>query len=258
VWGSDVFEFPRKSIFHKLLFELNLKHSDKILSTSLAMKKELGLYTGAGIEVTPFGVDTTIFYPKEVKTKEEKRILYFGVIKSMEDKYGIKVIIDAIQILKRESPELAFKVLFIVNGSRINYYRQMIIDLNLNDIITFTGKISSENIPYYHNLLDIFLNVSNVNESFGVSVIEAMACEKPVIVTNALGLTEIVTHDTGIIIKMDNENELADAIKKLAEDSQLRSKLGKEARKHVMVYYELENCVELMTNIYRTVLDENF
>jgi len=55
--------------------------------------------------------------------------------------------------------------------------------LELSDNVVFTGKIPFREIVHYHNLLDIFLNVSIVDESFGVSVIEAMACEKPVIVT---------------------------------------------------------------------------
>ena len=255
VWGSDVFEFPRKSYFHKVLFKWNLKRTDKVLSTSHAMKKELSLYTKANVEVTPFGVDTRIFHPHEVKNEEEKQILYFGIIKSIEDKYGIGAIIKAIQILKCDLPDFKFRVLFVGNGGRIDFYKKLVIDLGLNDIIIFTGKVASAEIPFYHNMLDIFLNVSIVNESFGVSVIEAMACGKPVIVTNASGLTEIVKENTGIVIKMNDANALANAIKKIIENPELRKNLGEEAMKHVKSNYELNDCVNLMENIYKEVFN---
>ncbi len=258
VWGSDVFEFPRKSIFHKLLFKLNLKCSDKLLSTSFAMKKELEFYTNANIEVTPFGVDTGVFYPKEVKTDEEKKILHLGIIKSLEERYGINDIIKAVQILKSTRHDIKFKVLFVGNGSKANHYRQLVRDQNLSDTISFIGKIPTEKVPYYHNLLDIYLNVSNIKESFGVSVLESMACAKPVIVTNAPGLIEIVKPNLGIIIKMNDPLELANAIKMLIEDPQLRSKLGEEALSYVKANYELKDCVNIVSGIYESVLIEKY
>ena len=45
VWGSDVFDFPKKSLIHKMILKYNLKKADKILSTSQVMAKETLLYT---------------------------------------------------------------------------------------------------------------------------------------------------------------------------------------------------------------------
>lgn len=258
VWGSDVFEFPNKSFFHRLLFKVNINHVDKLLSTSYAMKTELEKYSKNEVDITYFGVDTSLFYPKEVKTESEKQILHFGIVKSLEEKYGINVIIDAVQLLKLEFPKFKFKVVLVGGGSQYNYYKQKITELGLKDLIVLTGKVSVSEVPYYHNLLDIYLNVSNVNESFGVSVIEAMACGKPAIVTNAVGLVEIVKKDTGFIINMNNPFELATTIKLLMNDPLLRAHMGVAGRKYVKSNYELENCVNKMTDIYEDILGQSF
>ncbi len=258
VWGSDVFEFPQKSFVHKLLFRLNVNYADKLLSTSYAMKEELGNYTKHAVEITPFGVDTDFFYPEKVKTEQEQDVLYFGIIKSLEEKYGINVIIDAVQLLKLEFPKLKFKVLFVGGGNRLDYYRQFVSHNKLDDIIYFTGKIPADKIPYYHNLLDIYLNVSTVNESFGVSVLEAMACRKPVIITNAPGLVEVVKKEAGLVIEMNDPFELTAAIKLLMNDVLLRQQMGDAGRRHVRSNYELEDCINTMTAIYDETLTHSF
>src|SRR5690606_6826572 len=63
VWGSDVFEFPYRSFFHKKLLQKNLKSADVIASTSLSMAKQTQQFVDdyKKIEITPFGVDLEKF-----------------------------------------------------------------------------------------------------------------------------------------------------------------------------------------------------
>ena len=67
VWGADIFDFPNISFLHRAIIKFNLFKADKILSTSVIMKEETNKYTDKKIEVTPFGVDTEKFYPREVR-----------------------------------------------------------------------------------------------------------------------------------------------------------------------------------------------
>lgn len=249
-WGSDVFDFPKRSVFHKLLLEFNLNRADQILSTSYAMKEELKNYTTHNIEVIHFGVDTSVFYPENVKSDSEKNVINIGSIKAMEDKYGIRTIIEAIQLVKTNLPALDFKVFLVGAGDKLAYYKKWVKTLDLSDNIIFTGKIPFSRISYYHNLIDIFLNVSIVDESFGVSVIEAMSCQKPVIVTNAPGLSEIVNSDTGIIIEKGNAGKLASAITKLILSPETRTEIGRKARMRVLDHYDFKECIVQMANVY--------
>ena len=76
--------------------------------------------------------------------------------------------------------------------------------LGISDVVTFTGRIPYKDINKYYNMINVLVNISEY-ESFGVSVIEAMACEKPVIVTNVGGLKDIVK-DESLGIKVEARN----------------------------------------------------
>jgi glycosyltransferase involved in cell wall biosynthesis len=103
-------------------------------------------------------------------------------------------------------------------------------------------------------MIDISVIVSN-QESFGVSVIEAGACENPVVVSNVGGLPEVVEDGvTGIIVPAKNPIATADAIEKLILDKSLRESMGKAGRKRVEALYKWENNVEQMMEIYYKTL----
>jgi len=84
--------------------------------------------------------------------------------------------------------------------------------------LIFTGKVPYNEVPKYQNMLTISVSVSD-SESFGVAILEASACEKPVVVSNVGGLTEVVEDGvTGIIVPPRNPEKTAEAIEKLLLD----------------------------------------
>ena len=88
-------------------------------------------------------------------------------------------------------------------------------------------------------------------ESFGVSVLEASACEIPVITSNVGGLKEVNLHKkTGIVIKKDNPGQLANSILKLYHDDTLRINLAKTARMNVVKNFNWECNLRQMIDIY--------
>jgi L-malate glycosyltransferase len=252
-WGSDVYEFPKKSFFQRSILRFNLKKADKILSTSYALKGELWKYTKKEIELIPFGVDIEKFSSRATPFMKDPSIIHIGCIKALEDIYGIKTLLEAVEIVKRCAPEKAIKLFLIGGGTRINYYKKLTADLNLNDTVVFTGIVPHSQIASYHNLMDILINVSIANESFGVSVIESMACEKAVIVSNAPGLMETVDQ-YGLVVEKENVQQLAKAIIRLIHSSNLRTKLGQEARKHVIRNYDFKSCLSKQIKLYETIV----
>ncbi len=251
-WGSDVYEFPKISFIHKAILKFNLKAADKILSTSYVMKGELWKYSAKEIDVIPFGVNTQVFYPRNMAHKETNTTS-IGIIKAMEDIYGIETFIEAIELVKRCLPEISLNVYLVGSGSRLMHYKKIVRAKNLDEIFVFTGQISFSHISDYHNLLDILVNVSTVNESFGVSVVEGMACEKAVIVSNAPGLKEVIA-DCGMVVEKENAGELAKVIMQLIRYPKLRNSMGKAARKHVLKNYDFKNCLHSMLRIYDSLL----
>lgn len=256
VWGMDVYGFPNASYLHKSLLKYNLRKADMILSTSEVMKQETLKYTDKNIIVTPFGVDTSVF--KKIEVEKDKDTIYIGTIKSIEEKYGIKYIIDAAKILKEKIKNKKLKFLIVGAGSQLEFYKKQIIAEDLQDIVELTGRVKFSDVPHYHNLLDIFLNVSiDDSESFGVAVVEAMACETPVVVSDVGGLMEVIDKGKyGLIVKKKSSSEIALAIEKLINDPALRKEMGKKGRAHVMETYDFNVSLTKMMNAYNSVLEK--
>lgn len=254
VWGEDVYKFPNASGLHKSLLKYNLKKADEILSTSDIMRNETRKYTHKDIMVTPFGVDTTEFRKKEVE--KDKDTIYIGTIKSIEDKYGIKYIIEATKLLLPRMKHKKLKVLLVGSGTRIDHYKAIVKAEKLEDVIEFTGRVSFSEISNYHNLLDVFLNVSvDDSESFGVAVVEAMACETPVVVSDVGGLKEVVgLGEYGVIVKKKDAEAIATAVEKIINDEAYVKMITAKAREHVMKKYDFNVCLDKMIHIYKTHL----
>ena len=131
--------------------------------------------------------------------------------------------------------------------------KTLVKELELENDVIFTGFIVPEEIPKYHNMIDIYSALSIVDsESFGVSVLEASACEKPVVVSNVSGFTEVVENGvTGYIVERKNIEQAAGVIIKLIENKKLRDELGIAGRKHVGQFFNWEDNVGEMIKIYK-------
>ncbi len=252
IWGSDVYDFPTKSKLHKKVFQYNLNKADVLMSTSHVMKQEILKYTKKEIVVTPFGVNINTFSKKENPLKKAD-IIYIGTIKPIEEKYGITTIINAAKLVIENNKTLNFKFLLIGPSNNIDVYKTQIENLKLTDYFEITGRVPFDEINAYHNLLDIFLNVSiDDSESFGVAAVEAMACEKPVIVTDVGGLKEVVNNgEFGSVIPKNDSEALANAITKFITNKEKATEIGIKARQHVLKLYNWDNNLKLMINEYQ-------
>lgn len=256
LWGTDVFTFPNKSYFHKKLIEFNLSRADKILSTSHVMAAEAQKYTTKNIEITPFGIDMERFKPLPVESLFSPGDIVIGTIKTLESTYGIEYLIGAFKIVADKYPRLPLKLLIVGGGSQEKYLKRLTREYDIDKQTLFTGHIAFDDVPRYHNMLSVFVALSN-SESFGVAVLEASACEKPVIVSNVGGLPEVVEDGTtGIIVPPRDSESAASALERLLFDEDLRRKMGKAGRDRVRRLYNWENNVQQMLSIYQLVLQE--
>lgn len=256
VWGSDVYEFPRQSFIHKALFRYNLKKADRICSTSNTMALEIKKYTDTDIKIIPFGVDMNLFKPFYAHHVFSNDAIVIGTVKTLEKGYGIGFLIDAFAILSQRLKNYPIKLLIVGKGSLDRFLKAKVKDLHIEGDTVFTGQISQSEVPFYHNMLSISVFPS-LSESFGVSVVEAMACEKPVVVTNVGGLPEVVENGvTGLIVPPADAQKLADAIEKLVKDEVMRISMGKQGRQRVERLYDWKNNLASMISVYEELLSE--
>jgi len=258
VWGNDIYVFPRKSFIHKYMIIFTLARADMVLSTSRVMAEETHRYTKKQIVVTPFGIDLEKFRP--VKSSAKESDLFIGIIKSLEKKYGIEYLLEAYRIIKVKYPEIKLKLMIVGGGSEETFLKQLAADLNIDKDTLFTGKIEYDRVPEYHNRLSIAVYPSiEDSESFGVSVLEAGACETPVVVSNVGGLPEVVKDgETGIVVEPRNAEKLAKALEILLKDEELRNRMGKNGRERVRKHYDINNNVDRMIELYEKCLNKMY
>lgn len=245
VWGSDVYDFPKKSQLHKFLLKFSLSRASFLFSTSQAMADETHKYTKKKIEITPFGVDMELFNPNK-RTRGTDDYFVVGTVKALTPKYGIDYLLKAIAIIKNEHPDIPIRLRIAGRGEQESQYKKLAEDLGISQITTWLGFISQENAAKEWANMDLAIVPSTLeSESFGVSAVEAEACGTPVIISDIPGLMEATLPGvTSVVIPRRNEEALANAIVKLYNDSEERLTLGVEGRKFACSTYELNKCFE--------------
>lgn len=251
-WGTDVMKFPNKNFVAKSILKYNFRNADILCATSNVIKEHIAKIIDKPVSVIPFGIDIQDFSPKKVDSLFEPGTFVIGCIKSLESLYKIDVLIRAFALSQQQHPEL--RLMIIGEGSQESKLKQLCTELKIKDKVVFTGRIPFHEISRYYNMLNIFVNISEY-ESFGVSVIEAMACALPVIVSNVGGLNEIVENESiGIKVNVNDIEATSNAINQLFSDPQALKKMGEEARKHVVSRYNWESNLQTMIEHYQSLI----
>lgn len=249
-WGSDVMDFPNKSFLHKTLLKYNFKKTDLVLATSNAIIDAIKKVSNVKTKKIAFGINLDVFKELKVDSIFNPDTIVIGTIKSLEKIYGIDILIKSFKQIVDKHGDKGLKLLIVGAGSKESEYKNLVKELALQDKVVFTGKVDFIKVPEYHNMIDIFVNVSR-NESFGVAVLEASACEKPVIATDIGGLKEVVVNnETGFLIEPENINKVAEAMEKLLLNKNLRDEMGKKGRKFVKEKFEFSSNVDDTISVY--------
>lgn len=260
VWGSDIYDFPRRNLINRNMIRYVLKQADVICATSNALMNEtLNYVQNKPLVITPFGVDITRFFPMDQKPKDNQQITV-GIVKGMEEKYGIEYLIQAFKSLKEKLPKEDFSKLhlkIVGDGPSLQAYKQLSQMYELDHTISFTGPVQHELVPKIISEMDIFV-VPSIIESFGVAAVEAQACGVPVIASNVGGLPEVVIDgETGFIVPPREPDAIAQKIEDLMYNPELRKTMGQKGVRHVKERYDWDHNATLMKSLYEKVTDEN-
>lgn len=259
VWGSDVYDVPRQSFLHKYWVAGNLRAADAIASTSHCMAEQTRkVAPGLGdIAITPFGVDVERFYVNSApKVAGESGKIVIGTIKKLGPKYGIDTLIEAFALIvaryRSSNAQLAaqLELRIVGEGPQREELEALAKKLNIHDQVNFLGRVPHAQVPDVLAQIDIYVALSRLDsESFGVAIIEAGAAGRPVVVSDAGGLPEVVVAEkTGLVVPRNNPERAAEAISRLIEDSDLRVSMGQQGRQHVEKHYSWSTSVQLMVD----------
>jgi len=258
VWGSDVYEFPYQSTFKMWLIQKSLRNATHIASTSHAMASQVRKVLNddeCEVTVTPFGIDINCF-KAEREAFDNKLSITIGIVKRLEYKYGIDLLLEAFKQVKdyvNQCPEHKYDIrLNIVgDGSLEQSLKKQALRLGIGSDVSFVGAIENSEVNQAINDMDIFVVPSRI-ESFGVSAIEAMACQRPCIVADTGGLPEVVSYGkVGLIADYESADSIAKKIIYMVEHQGEAIALGKEARNSMLANYTNEAALTTMKRLYQ-------
>lgn len=249
VWGSDVYEFPYEGRLKGWWLRRNLRHADAIASTSEAMAGQVRSLVPALLDVaiTPFGIDTARFAPTPRTAPRPHGGVVIGTVKSLAPKYGIDVLLRAFaQLVAQLGEEAGLTLELVGDGEQRAELEALVLALGIAPHVHFVGAVPHAEVPRWLNRFDVYVAASRL-ESFGVAVLEASACELPVVVSDAGGLPEVVMDgETGLVVPSEDSAALAAALRRLVDDAGLRRRFGTAGRVHVERKYEWGRCVSVM------------
>ena len=178
-----------------------------------------------------------------------KYLLYFGRIERVK---GIEVLITAMHHL-REHKDL--KLVLAGTGNYLNDAKQLVEHLGLSDSVTFLGQCSQDEVSELLGGCFASVTPSIWAETFGLTLIESLSQERPVIASQIGGMTEILEEgSTGFFITPGNANELAERILYLYKNPSVAKRMGKAGRETVIERFSPEAHYTKIMQVYNTVL----
>ena len=181
--------------------------------------------------IIPNGIDTEHFCLTGPRREEfidgKVNLLFVG---RLERRKGLGHLLNACAIVKKNFSD--FRLIVVGPGLVLRYrYEKLIEDMGLNSNIVFTGFVPSDELPSYYRTADIFCAPATGGESFGIVLLEAMACGKPVIATDIQGYASVVADgEEGLLVPPQDEESLAQALLTLLNDERLRRQMGAKGR----------------------------
>jgi glycosyltransferase involved in cell wall biosynthesis len=225
-----------------------------ITAVSRAAAKFIEHFTkGKEIVVVPNGVDVERFMiitGETISLLEEPIILYVG---RLAYRKGLHVLVRAMPLVLKEIPNT--QLLIVGEGYMDRFLRTLIKSLNLEENVKMLRFIPDEKLPELYASSHLFVLPSLYCESFGITLLEAMASGRPIIASSVGGIPEVVEDGvTGLLFRRGNVQELADKIIRVLNDNKLAQTLAFNARKLVKERYSWAVIANKMEDLYEKTL----
>lgn len=255
VWGSDVMSFPEKSPIHWFILKTVLSRAALVQASGEFLRKITEQFTDK-VKVVNFGLENSFFSRNPVKVTGVVPEIVIGSIKSLESHYRIDVLIKAFAIVKKKSEvSRNLKLLIVGDGALKPDLHKLAAQERISDVVEFIGRQLYSSIANFHGRMDIHVCASE-RESFGVSILEAMALGIPVICSDIPAFDELVTDGvTGLRFRQGEPDNLAEKILSLINDVALKQSLLTNAAERAQ-NYKLDRCVTSQFEIYRSLLSK--
>ena len=251
--GTDITLVGKDASFEPVV-TFSINQSDGVTSVSADLRRETYEYFAIEKDITviPNFIDLHRFKKQEknhfraaIAPEGEKLIIHTSNFRT------VKRVEDVLRIFCGVRAQIPAKLLLVGDGPDRNRMEKLARELDCHRDLRFLGKL--EAVEEVLSVGDLFLMPSE-NESFGLAALEAMACEVPVVSTNAGGIPELNVHDvTGMLSEIgDVPDMVKNALYVLADENLPRFKAAARARAEE---FDVENIVPRYEECYRKAIE---
>lgn len=265
VWDSLYFY---QNLIYKFFLKTIIANTPE---TALNIRKH-GFYKTNKIKTVLFGIDTNLFKPASLKEKIQAKNIFnipngyivISIIGRLDPQKDHMTFLKCAKIILEKHLKVFFLIVGGVEGdfskkdSKGNYLKGLknfiASERQLSNHLKFTPY--QEDIRNIYRATDIAVSTSSSpGESFGLALLEAASSEIPVVSTKNWSQQLIIKDgQTGYLVKPQNPKSQAEKICKLISNSRLRHKFAKNARKHAILHFQLQDYVKNIEKIYLSLI----
>ena len=231
--GSDMFELYKNQPLVRSTIRKVLQNADGVFAVSNALKHEI-IATGVrgiadktklsmnSVDVDKFSNRENDSFKREYNLSDKPIVLFVG---NLIKRKNVESLIEAKKVANSD-----YYLVIVGDGPLFKKLKKKVEDENIRDVIFAGSRNDVENIIPSCDILVL----PSFSESFGLVLIEALACGKPVIGSYVGGITEIINDDVGLFVNPNKISSIAKAVDKLVNDEDLRYVLSLNARNRAL------------------------
>jgi glycosyltransferase involved in cell wall biosynthesis len=228
-----------------------------LLCNCRAVERMLGPWVRCPAHIVPNAIDTDAFVPGPMDDARFRLGLpngvpLVGLAARPAPEKGFELLSQVVAMLRRQEPQVRFVVAGEF-GFR-PFYEQQFAKQGLSHAVHFLGHV--EAMADFYRAMDVVVLTSRRDSIEGSpnALLEAMACERPLVATAVGGVPELVRHDTeGYLTRDDDSQGFAEHVRRLLEHAELRRRLGRAGRLRALKRHRLPLVVGELAGILRAV-----
>jgi glycosyltransferase involved in cell wall biosynthesis len=229
------------------LLNFTVNHCNFFICVSQALKESVLRLTKTNQEIVVIpNIVSSLFFRQSISNgKRDFTFLSIGNLNKGK-RHGFTI--NCFEEAFKDLPNVKFKI--VGDGPEYGVLQRQINEKNMLDRVVLLGRLDREQIKTELDSCNVFV-LASAFETFGIVYIEAMACGKPVIATKNGGANEIVDDTNGILIDVDNEEQLIHALRDIYQNVDRYNSL--EITNESMEKYSEKVIANQLINIYKMI-----
>ncbi len=219
------------------------------VGTGLKEKMERN-YCNKTVTYLPNFIDTKLF---DFKPKNKDTPFTFISVGELIPRKGFDLLLQSFQLLIKKGIENV-KLIIVGGGPEKTKLEKLAFELEINNKVKFTGRCSQQEVASYLQQSEVFVSSSRL-ETFGIAIVEAMACGLPVISSDCFGPRDIVNSTTGVIVPIESVSLLTNAMKNMITDKKRYS--AQKIRQYAVDHFGQTAVVGRLKQLYKSAIERN-